>query len=134
MSSRSILEDGQGLVEYAALLLFVALVSVVIISVFGAQVAGLIDRVTLAMANEPGHLVTLESQRAGKAGNDVISRVTVSAFTEVTLTDSQSGKVVTVTCRGGCEFIVEAVGFEAGTITAVAGDVVQTADYPLKKH
>ena len=134
MRSRSILEDGQGLVEYVALLLFVALVSVAILSVYGAQLAGLIDKVTLAMAmvTEPGHLLTLESQRTGKAGNDVISQIAVSGLTEVTVTDSQSGKVMTTICRYGCEVIIEAVGFEAGTITAIAGDIVLTSDYPSK--
>jgi pilus assembly protein Flp/PilA len=39
-------EDGQGLVEYALILIAVALIVIVIVSVYGAQVGNMFSRVT----------------------------------------------------------------------------------------
>lgn len=44
-------ERGQGLVEYALILVLVAVVVIIIVAVFGSQVSNYFSRVTSAMPN-----------------------------------------------------------------------------------
>lgn len=49
-------EDGQGLVEYALLIMLVAIVLLVILTVFGQQLGGLFNEIQTCLPNpsEPG--------------------------------------------------------------------------------
>jgi pilus assembly protein Flp/PilA len=44
-------EEGQGLMEYALILILVAIVMVLVLGVFGTQIANLFSRVTNGFAN-----------------------------------------------------------------------------------
>jgi len=44
-------EDGQGLVEYAVILMLIAIVVIAIVAIFGTQVSSLYSRITSSVAD-----------------------------------------------------------------------------------
>lgn len=138
MKQRYTRDDGQGLVEYALILVLVAVVVIAILTILGPQVGNVFSRVVdgLGVASNGGgggssSSATVTSIDALRGGADVGVNVTVSANTNVTVTDSQSGQSVSVGCNSACSVTLTAVGPNAGTVTATAdGGSSQSANYP----
>lgn len=140
MKRRGRQADGQGLVEYALILVLVAVVVIAILTILGPQVGNVFSRVvdglTVGSASVGGgggggSTATITSVDAFRGGNDVGVNITVSANTNVTVTDSQSGQSVNVGCDGACSVTLTAVGPDAGTVTATAdGGSSMSANYP----
>jgi len=128
-------EEGQGLVEYALVLVLVATVVIAILLLLGPVVGNVFSNVVIALQKEsgmPSPITHLSTGRYGMAGNDVWVTVTVSESMSVTATDSQSGHYTTFTCGGTCSGVILAVGENAGTVTVMAGGYSASASYPAK--
>ena len=129
-------ERGQGLVEYALILVLVAVVVIAILIILGPAVGNVFSSVTEALLNPGGTngpLVSVSAERRGGGqANDVDVTVTVSRSTTVTATDSQSGHFTSFSCSGTCVGTITAVGFAAGTVTVTADGDLLTAGYPAK--
>ncbi len=129
-------EKGQGLVEYALILVLVAVVVIAILLMLGPAVGDVFTRVTIFLKNDPGVITNVEVVRTGGgSGNTIKVTVTVSATTDLTITDSQSHQSQTISsCSGTCPVVtIDDVGPAAGTltITASAGGGVFKS-YPAK--
>ena len=129
-------ERGQGLVEYALILVLVAVVVIAVLIILGPVVGNVFSSVTEALLNPGGTngpLVNVSAERTGGgSGNDVNVTVTVSRSTTVTATDSQSGHSTSFSCSGTCVGTIAAVGFAAGTVTVTADGDSLTVGYPVK--
>ena len=124
---------GQGLVEYALILVLVAIAVILVLAVIGPQVGNVFGQViTVLGGNLDDPLVSLSVARTGNEGNDVTATVTVSSGVTVTLTDSQSGQSLSLSCSGTCQGTFSAVGHAAGTVTATANGYSLSAGYPPK--
>jgi len=133
MIPKSVDEKGQGLVEYALILVLVAVIVVAVLLLLGPVVGNVFSEVTVGLLpGGGGPLVSVSAVRAGGPGNDVIVTVTVSRSTTVTVTDSQDASPITISCSGTCQGTLEAVGFGSGTVTATAEGDSKTATYPPK--
>ena len=128
---------GQGLVEYALLLVLVAVVVVGILAVLGPQVGNVFSQVTNSMGvvasgngggGGTGTITSASFQVRG--GDTVVVTVTVSDNpTTITLSDSQGGADVTVSCPGACQPSITVGGDDDGVITVTAANTVQV-NYP----
>jgi len=128
-------EEGQGLVEYALVLVLVATVVIAILLLLGPVVGNVFSNVVIVLQKEsgmPSPITHISAGRYGMAGNDVWVTVTVSESMSVTATDSQSGHYTTFTCGGTCSGTILAVGDNAGTVTVTAGGYSASAGYPAK--
>ncbi len=129
-------EEGQGLVEYALILVLVAIVVISILLLLGPVVGNVFSNVVIALqqqAGMPGPITHVSAGRyGGSHSNDVWFTVTVSESTIVTATDSQSGKSTTFTCGGTCSGKIQEVGDNAGIITVTAGGYSASASYPAR--
>ena len=128
-------EEGQGLVEYALILVLVALVVIGILLMLGPVVGNVFSNVVVAFQGvaASGPITSVSAQRTGGGhGNDVVVTVTVSTSTTLTATDSQSGHSTNFTCSGTCQRTITGVGDAAGTITVTGGGGTATAGYPAK--
>lgn len=129
-------EKGQGLVEYALILVLVAIVVIAILLILGPVIGNVFSDVTKALLNPggaTGPLVSATAERTGGGnGNDVVVTVTVSRSTTVTATDSQSDHSTSFSCSSTCQGTITAVGFAAGTVTVTADGDSLTANYPAK--
>jgi len=142
-------QDGQGLVEYALILVLVAVVVIAILTLLGPQVGNVFSRVM----NGLGVAITDDGGGGGNGGGgnpseaavtavtawratgtpDVVVTVSVSASTNVTVTDSQSGKSASVGCDPDCTVTLPNVGSSPGSVTATAdGGSSMTASYPAQ--
>ena len=75
--------------EYALILVLVAIVVIVVLAVIGPQVGNVFSQVITVLGGNPGDpLVSLSVARTGNEGNDVTVTVTVSSGVTVTLTSS----------------------------------------------
>ena len=125
-------EEGQGLVEYALILVLIALVVIGILLLLGPVVGNVFSNVVVALAAS-GPITSVSAERTGSGhGNDVVVTVTVSTSTTLTATDSQSGHSTNFTCSGTCQRTITGVGDAAGTITVTGGGGTATAGYPAK--
>jgi pilus assembly protein Flp/PilA len=128
-------EKGQGLVEYALILVLVAIVVIASLLLLGPTVAQAYCRVVGAL--QPGScgvITTVSANRTGGGnGNDVVVTITVSTSTSITVSDSQSGQTGGTTCASSCSVTLAGVGNNAGAITviATAGGSL-SASYPAK--
>jgi pilus assembly protein Flp/PilA len=114
-------EKGQGLVEYALILVLVAIVVMAVLLVLGPSIGQIFTRVTDELHHPGGPLISASVARTGNGnGNDVVVTVTVSESTTVTATDSQSGGSVSFSCSDTCDRTLTGVGHDAGTITLSA--------------
>jgi pilus assembly protein Flp/PilA len=121
MKSHSLQEKGQGLVEYALILVLVAIVVMGILTILGPQVGEVYSRITVALSSGNGPITGITAERTGHgSGNDVVVQVTVSENTTVTIKDSQSGQTRTMSCSGSCHHTFTGVGHSGGTVTATA--------------
>src|SRR5574341_2622164 len=125
-------EEGQGLVEYALILVLIALVVIGILLMLGPVVGNVFSNVVVALASS-GPITSVSAERTGGGhGNDVVVTVTVSASTTLTATDSQSGQSTTFACSGTCQRTLTGVGDAAGSITVTGGGGSATAGYAVK--
>jgi pilus assembly protein Flp/PilA len=124
-------EDGQGLVEYALILILVAMVAIGILSVLGPQIGAAFS--TIINNLEGGVIQSVTAVRTGsETGNDVVVTITVIDNVTVSLTDSQSGQTTTLSCNGTCQHTFVAVGFDAGKVTATADGQSRSGGYGAK--
>lgn len=125
-------KEGQGLVEYALILVLVAVVVILALSALGPQVGQVFSRIASTL-NFSGPLVSVSAQRSGHGnGNSVKVTVAVSESTTVTATDSQSGQSITMACTETCQGTIYGVGFDAGSVTVTAGGGSMSAGYAAK--
>lgn len=125
-------KEGQGLVEYALILVLVAVVVILALSALGPQVSQVFSRIASTL-NFSGPLVSVSARRSGHGnGNSVEVTVAVSESTTVTATDSQSGQSITMACTETCQGTIYGVGFDAGSVTATAGGGSMSAGYAAK--
>ncbi len=116
-------ERGQGLVEYALILVLVAIVVIAILLLLGPVVGNVFSNVVshLDIPVGPGHIASVGT--ANVSGNVVVT-VTVSQATTVTLSVTQgSGTIVGTnpkSCTGSCTFTIAGPSVN-GTVRAAAG-------------
>ena len=112
-------EQGQGLVEYALILVLVAIVVIAVLLTLGPVVGEVYSEVAGALGYTP--ITNVSAARTGSGhGNDVVVSITVSTATAVTATDSQSGQSATASCSGSCTITLTGVGDAAGRVTVYA--------------
>lgn len=125
---------GQGLVEYALILVLVAIVVIVILALLGPAIGQVFSGI-LTNLQPRGVIAAVSADRTGGgAGNDVVVTITVSANTTVNVSDSQNASpLANIPCNGSCQVTLIGVGFDAGTVTVTAADGgTATAGYPPK--
>ena len=126
-------ESGQGLIEYALILVLVAVVVIGILTLLGPTIRTAYASVITALGSS-GVIDSAAAVRTGGGhGNSLVVSVTVSTNTMITVTDSSGADPVTAACNGSCTISVGGISDSAGTvvITASAGGVVNTP-YPVK--
>jgi pilus assembly protein Flp/PilA len=114
---------GQGLVEYALILVLVALIVVVILALLGPAVGNVFSNLVAQLQSGVGGVITsVSAERTGFGnGNDVVVSISVTTNTTVSVSDSQNAlPVVNVPCNGSCQVTLLAVGDSAGTVTVTA--------------
>ena len=127
-------EKAQGLVEYALILVLVAIVVMGILLLLGPTVGSVFSEIVAELTVGKGVITDVSAERTGGGtGNDAVVTITVSTNTSVTVSDSQDADPVTASCNGSCTVTLTGVGFNAGTVTvrAAAGGRA-TASYPAK--
>lgn len=135
-------ENGQGLVEYALILVLVAVIVIAILTLLGPQVGNVFSRVVDGLGGadasgggggntQPTGNVT--SVNALRGGSDVVVQIQVSAPVMVTAVDSQSGQTASTNCNGSCTVTLSNVGPNPGTVTvSAAGGNSMTGSYPAQ--
>lgn len=107
-------EEGQGLSEYALILVLVALVVIVILSVLGPAIAGVLGQVNAALHG--GIAVVSAQTKSAGAFNELHVTVVTSEQTTVTLTTSE-GPSGSASCQPNQECVVTASGVTSGSYT-----------------
>ncbi|MFZ1396435.1 MAG: hypothetical protein WAS33_06050 [Candidatus Promineifilaceae bacterium] len=137
-------KDGQGLVEYALILVLVAVIVIAILTLLGPQVGNVFSRVVHGLdgasatgggggGGGPTPTGNVTSVNALRGGTDVVVQVQVSAAVTVTAVDSQSGQTVSTNCNLACNISLPNVGPNAGTVTVTAsGGNSMTDTYPAQ--
>lgn len=125
-------EKGQGLVEYALILVLVAIVVIGVLLLLGPTVGQVYCRIANTL--EPGScgvITAVSAERTGNGhGNDVVVTITVSKNSSVTVSDSQNASPETTTCNGSCSVTLSGVGVNPGTVTVEADEGgIFTANY-----
>ena len=121
------------MVEYALILVLVAIVVIAVLVLLGPTIGQVFSGV-VAHLQPRGVVTSVSADRTGLSGNDVVVTITVSTNTTVDVSDSQDASPVTnVPCNGSCTVTLLGVGFNAGTVTvtAAAGGTA-TAGYDPK--
>ncbi len=110
-------EEGQGLVEYALILVLVAIVVIAILLQLGPVVSDVFAEVVSALGYS--NITNVSAERTGHGnGNDVDVTITVATNTTVTIEDSQNADTLeNQSCNGSCTFTLTGVGAQAGTVT-----------------
>ena len=128
-------EKGQGLVEYALILVLVAIVVIGILLLLGPTVGQVYCEIANTLeAGSCGVITAVSAERTGGGhGNDVVVTITVSESTSVTVSDSQNASPQTTTCNGSCTVTLTGVGDNQGTVTVEDDEVgILTAPYAAK--
>jgi pilus assembly protein Flp/PilA len=116
-------EKGQGLVEYALILVLVAVLVIAILMVLGPEISNLFSRVTTALMGGGGVITNVTSPKTTAAGPGKYTlsvTVHVASDTNVTLTaGGQSSGAQS--CSGSCTVSVTGVP-ASGTYTVTASD------------
>lgn len=113
-------QAGQGLAEYALILVLVGIVVIAILMILGPVVGDVFSNV-VAQLEGSGAITSVSAERTGfGSGNDVVVTITVSTNTSVNVTDSQSASPKTAQCNGSCVVTFYGVGPNAGTVTVTA--------------
>lgn len=139
---------GQSLVEYALILILVALVAVIILRLFGTSLAGVYSDIVHAIQNpqtlsrqpivieesDPNATIRKVTIARVEQGNDLEVVMNVTADAEIVLSTS-SGRMTTRYCLAAepCVAGLSDVGDSAGvlTLSVVSGNAI-TATYPSK--
>jgi pilus assembly protein Flp/PilA len=129
-------EEGQGLVEYALILVLVAIVVIAILRILGPVVGEVFSEVTLALGyDNSGVITTVEANRNGAGSASAIRvTITVSTPTRVSITESPAGRTGEIaSCSGSCNIVLDPVDDAGGTVTVTAdeGGIVRTS-YPAR--
>lgn len=139
-------EGGQGLVEYALILVLVAVVVIAVLTLLGPQIGNVFSRVVNGLGvvdssggsgeggDNPSPTGNLVSVTAFRSGGDVVVQVEVTDTVNITAVDSQSNKTVSLSCTGtGCSVTLPAVGPNPGSITVTAeGGNSMSDSYPAQ--
>lgn len=137
-------QKGQGLVEYALILVLVAVIVIAILTLLGPQVGNVFSRVVNglggASATNGGSggggttpVANITSVTAFRGGGTVVVQVQVSAEVMVTAVDSQSGQSVSANCNLACNISLPNVGPNAGSVTvSAAGGNSMAVTYPAQ--
>lgn len=125
--------QGQGLVEYALLLMLVSVVVVVILTLLGPQVGNVFSRVTTAMAGPSGEEAPptpamITNASANYSGGQLTVSVTLDQNGTITVTHQGSGKTSTVSCNPTCQVTFSGVSDE-GTVVVTAPGNSRTINY-----
>jgi len=131
-------EEGQGLVEYALILVLVAIIVIAVLLILGPTIGNVFSDIKQVLVNPESAgnevLLSASATRTGMdTGNDVVVSISVASPTTVTVTDSQSGKSASVSCGGSCSVTLLGVGLNAGTITISGSGESLSAGYSAKK-
>jgi len=118
-------EKGQGLVEYALILVLVAIVVIAILLLLGPVIGNVFSNITAELLNPSGgaggggSTRAISSVSASQSFGRLIITVTVSTNTRVSLSGgvTHSGKE----CVGSCQFEFSSYP-SSGTVTASASD------------
>ena len=131
--------EGQGLVEYALILVFVGIVVLMVLSLLGPQVGNVFSQVVEGLGGvqvnalmdptQDDATVTSVSLR-DRVGNVVILNVAVSEDTPIVLSDSQGNGSVTRNCDDRCVPNITVGGSSGGRITVTAPGNSMTISYP----
>ena len=134
--------NGQGLVEYALILVLVAVIVIAILTLLGPQVGNVFSRVVDGLGGattanggggKPAPSAKVTAGSAFRAGPDVVVSISVSANTSVTVVDSQSGGSVSTGCNLNCNVTMTAVGPNPGSVTVTATGGSSLSDtYPAQ--
>ena len=118
-------EEGQGLVEYALILVLVAIVVIAILLLLGPIIGNVFSNITAELLNPTGSGGGGSSTKAitGVTARDIVGKlqvtVTVSKATTVSL--SGGGLSGSQSCSGSCVFSFSSYSSH-GTVTATASD------------
>ena len=129
-------EKGQGLVEYALILVLVAIVVIAILLVLGPTVSQVYCEVANGL--QPGTcgiVISVTAERKPPPNDNHLKvTITVSESDSITVSDSQNGGSTTTTCNTpSCEVTLNGVGANAGTITVEDSEgKTTTVSYPAK--
>ena len=136
---------GQGLVEYALILVLVAVVVIAVLTLLGPQVGNVFSRIIdgLSVVDgsggggggsvSPPASADVTGVSAFRGGPDVVVSISVSANTNVAVTDSQGGKTASTGCNLSCTVTLPAVGPDPGTVTVTAdGGSSMSDSYPAQ--
>lgn len=115
-------EQGQGLVEYALILVLVAIVVIAILLILGPTVGNVFSRVVCTLQPNvcgPGVITNISTAAAGP--NRTVT-VSVSQSTSITISAS-SGTIATPTkpCNSSCTFLISGPA-GSGSVTATASE------------
>ena len=120
-------EDGQGLVEYALLLVLVAIVAFVILSILGTQVATVFANVGEVI--DGGSIVNMETERFG-SGQHVRLNITTNSNVRITAT-LEDGSSRSKNCNQSCSITFNNVGSSSGTIALETDDDTALIPYAM---
>ncbi len=125
--------SGQGLVEYALVLVLVAVVVIGILTILGPQIGNVFSRVTIGLDGSGGasagaaQPVIVKVENVTHVGSTVTMTITVSEATGVTLTDSNGAPSPPATlCDTVCVASI-VVGGPSGVVTVSAGNSVDVS-------
>jgi hypothetical protein len=123
-------QEGQGLVEYAMVLVLLVIAVLVTLMGFGYKVANVLYN-PIVEQFDSGPLLAVAAERTGGGhGNDVVVTIAVDLTTSVSVSDSQSGQSTSTVCAETCQVTLSAVGHRRGTVTVTVGGDRGMAWYP----
>ena len=128
-------EKGQGLVEYALILVLVAIVVIAVLLLLGPVIGNVFSNITAELLNPTGG--GGGSQDSGAITGVSIAKITGSIQVTVSVSkpttvsvSATSGTIDTPTksCSGSCKFVIESPG-ASGTATATGGGSTKKASW-----
>jgi pilus assembly protein Flp/PilA len=125
-------EKGQGLVEYALILVLVAIVVLAVLLLLGPTVGNAFSNIVANLQRfSGGGSGPITGVAPSRSGNDVSVIVTVSSTTDITIGVS-SGTILgsnTQSCTVSCTFYIQNVNPGQGSVTASGGGGTKTASF-----
>ena len=118
--------SGQGLVEYALVLVLVAVVVIGILTILGPQIGNVFSRVTAGLDGSNGggaggsQPVIVKVENVTRVGNTVTMTITVTETTSVNLSASGASSPPPTICDTVCVASIVVVAIPSGTVTASA--------------
>jgi pilus assembly protein Flp/PilA len=125
-------EKGQGLVEYALILVLVAIVVLAALLILGPTVGNAFSNIVANLQRfGGGGAGPITGVATTRAGSDVSVTVSVSSTTDITISVS-SGSIIggsSKSCTGTCSFSIQGVNPGPGSVTATGGGGTKTASF-----